>query len=348
MAERLSVLMPVYNAQSFLVPALESLLAQTVSAFELIAVDDGSTDASPEILQAYAAKDRRIRVIRKDQNQGVAAALNTGLAQCRGHLVARADADDLYARNRFARQLAFLDRRPGVGVVSCGFQRITEDGRLLDIDRPVTGSARLRFCMTLVNCLLHPGAIFRAGLVRAVGGYDERFWTAQDSDLWARLAPLTEFDNVPEILVRYRVHPASRMKTRGEAGRQLSLSVPQRRLAAYLDRPVSLEETAAAAGLFWGARSMNIAAIRAGLLVLEELAAKAAAIEPASVRRYFRLKVARALVRQARHRRRRAQAALYVEAARWRSDVMIAELGGLVVRQSRHQRLAQKIDARRW
>ncbi|MGF1607127.1 MAG: glycosyltransferase family 2 protein [Rhodothalassiaceae bacterium] len=344
---RLSVLMPVYNAERFLVEALDSLLAQSWSAFELIAVDDASSDASSQILHAYAGRDPRLRVIRQAVNGGVPAALNAGLHACRGELVARADADDVYARDRFAHQIAFLDRHPNIGVLSCGFQRMDPTGTLMDIDRPITGPSVIRFCMNFMNCLLHPGVVFRTAPVRRVGGYDERYWTAQDSDLWARLLPVTQFDNLPDTLVRYRVHPASRMKTRGEAGKRLSLSVPQRLLSAYLGRTVPISDVEAASELFRSSRPIGWAIIRTGLAVFREVVAQAERVEPAPVRRFFRHKVARSLVRQARHRERRAAAGLYMEAARWRHDVALAELGGYFADRSR-RRQVQKIDAGRW
>lgn len=197
----LSVLLPVYNAGRFLAEALESLAAQTFPDFEVIAVNDGSTDGSAEILRAAALRRPWLRVV--DQpNGGVAAALNRAFAESRGALLARMDADDIALPRRFERQVAFLDRHPEVGV--CG-TAIREFGpgtpRVLAYPRFNSG---IRARLVFGSALAHPTVVMRRPVLQAEAGpYSGQF---EDYDLWLRLAGRTEFANLPEVLLEYRIH----------------------------------------------------------------------------------------------------------------------------------------------
>src|SRR5262245_47416384 len=125
-----SVLMPVYNAGRFLAPALDSILAQTFADFELIAIDDGSSDGSGKVLAEFAARDRRVCVLTQE-NCGIVATLNRALELARAPLVARMDADDLSRPDRFAQQVAYLREHPDVAVVSGAMDQIDEDDAYL-------------------------------------------------------------------------------------------------------------------------------------------------------------------------------------------------------------------------
>lgn len=319
-APALSVIVSVRDGARYLPPALDDLLAQTFTRFELIVVDDASSDATPAILRAYARRDARLRVLTNERHRGLPASLNRALAAARAPLVARADADDGYAPDRFERQMARMAAEPGLGVLSCGFRRIDGDGRVTGTRTPTTGDAFIRFQMLFMNALLHPGVMFRTALVRQVNGYDEAYWTAQDSDLWARLLPLTRMDNLPDPLVNYRVHTASVMKTRGEAGRRLSLSVPRRLLSGYLLRDVSMDEARAAVDLFQDLRIMPPVELRAGERVLRETWRASRGREPPPVRDRFRRRVAASLGSQAAAASGAEAALLHALALTWRPD----------------------------
>lgn len=305
----LSVLMSVRDGGEHLPPTMASLLGQSFGDFELVLVDDGSDAPTRAVIEQQRAADRRIRLLRNDVSQGLAAALNRGLAACRAPLVARADGDDLHHPERFARQVAAMRARPRLGAISCGFRRIDGAGGPIDVRPAVTGPGRIRFRMLFMNSLLHPGAMFRAAAVRALGGYDPAYWTAQDSDLWARLADVAELDNLPEPLVDYRIHDASIMRRRGEAGRRLSLSVPARLQARYLGRPLDEADVAATVALFQSFSPLESDAIPRGERGLDAIWRVAAAKESAAVLGDFRATVARSLARQARWSGRRAPAA---------------------------------------
>lgn len=294
------ILLAVRDGARYLPAALDGLLAQHLREFRLLVVDDASTDETAAILAGAAARDRRITVLRNDTPTGLPASLNRGLAECTAPFLARADADDLYAPERLSSQLQRLLVDPGLGVLSCGYHRIDADGRRLGTVVPVSGHQRLRFHMLFMNGLLHPGVMLRTELLRRVGGYDTSYWTAQDSDLWARLSPLARIDNLEAPLVSYRVHPASVMKTRGRAGRELSLSVPQRLLSRYLDRAVSLPHTRALVGLYQGFETLDARSLDTALTLMRELDRQVRVREPAPVVRFFHGRVRQALIRQAR------------------------------------------------
>lgn len=327
-APALSVLLSVKDGERYLAESLDSLLAQSFADFELIAVDDGSRDATPAILADYAARDPRLRIETRPENRGLASGLNLALSRARAPVCARADADDLYARDRFEKQMARMAAEPGLGLLSCAFHRIDGEGRRIDTKPATTGDAFMRFQMLFMNPILHPGVMFRTELARRAGGYDEGYFTAEDSDFWARLAPLTRMDNLPEPLVSYRIHAASMVRTRDEAGRNLSLSVPRRLLSAYLGRELDQEEARAAVELYQGFTIMTPELALAGDRLLREVRRAARGREPAAVRAAFRRQAASGLLRQAWQSSRPADAAaLHLRALRWRPSR--SALGGL-------------------
>lgn len=291
--------MAVYNGERHLPEALDTLLAQTLSDFELVVVDDASTDRTAEILADYARQDGRLTVLRNEVNRRLPASLNRGLERCRASLVARADADDVYLPERLERQVAFLDQNPDVGVVGCAYHRIHEDGRRKDTKRPPRDHATIRARELFMSSLLHPGVVFRTHVVRSVGGYDEAYWTAQDSDLWARLRDRTRLTNLPDVLVEYRVHSGSVVGTRGDAGKRLSLSVPQRLLSETLGRPLDEDDVRAVVTLYQGFEAMEAPDVRRGLPLLWEVVGHLDRDEPRAARRWLRREAAASLLKQA-------------------------------------------------
>jgi len=197
--------MPVYNGERFLAEAIDSILGQTFADFEFVIVDDGSTDASPTILADYASRDPRIRVVGQ-ANAGIVAALNRGLAECRAPLVARMDADDSSLPARLERQVAFLAGHPRVAVVGTAFQLVSETGAAGPKVRHATGQAAISRGLRRGNCLAHPTVMMRRGVILAVGGYREFLRHAEDYDLWTRVVERHHLANLPECLLRYRVH----------------------------------------------------------------------------------------------------------------------------------------------
>lgn len=207
---RLTVLMPVYNCEAFVRESIESILGQTYRDFELLAVDDGSTDATPEILRSYA--DDRLRIVRNPGNLGLTPSLNVGLREARGALVARQDADDIAYPERFARQVAFLDAHPEVAMLGTQFVSIDERGhrRPLHLWMKCETSIGIRWQLLFENAFVHSSVMFRRDVVTGeFHGYDETFRTNQDFDLWTRMARRRPLRNLGQALIAVRGRVAS-------------------------------------------------------------------------------------------------------------------------------------------
>jgi glycosyltransferase involved in cell wall biosynthesis len=207
-----SVLMPCYNTSATLEHALRSLTSQTLKDFELVAVDDGSTDDTPKILMDWAAVDSRLRVIRIE-HRGIVTALNAGLEAVRSLYIARMDADDRSHPERLARQVAFLRAHPEIALVSClvsGFpaEKLREGLRIyLDWLNILVEDADIQREIFVESPLPHPSVMLRKEWLEKIGGYQDRGWP-EDYDLWMRLYLAgAHFAKLPEVLLDWRDDP---------------------------------------------------------------------------------------------------------------------------------------------
>jgi glycosyltransferase involved in cell wall biosynthesis len=203
----ISVVMSVYNGEKYLRAAVDSVLRQSFQDFEFIIINDGSTDRSSEILAAFVAEDSRIRII-EAPNQGLTKSLNLGLTYCHGRYVARMDADDVSLPDRFAKQVAFLDKSNETVAIGTAVELIDEDDESLGVwERPTTHEAvEKKHLRGLSGQIIHPSAMLRAKTLKEIGGYREDLSAAQDYDLFLRLAEIGRIGNLSEVLLRYRLH----------------------------------------------------------------------------------------------------------------------------------------------
>jgi glycosyltransferase involved in cell wall biosynthesis len=202
-----SVLMPVYNAGRYLADAVQSILDQTFADFELIAVDDGSTDSSKTTLDAFAKRDARVRVISRP-NTGIVGALNDAIAAARGEFLARMDGDDLSLPTRFEKQVAFLRENPAWVLVGTRVIMMDADGCPIGDMRSVAAGHET-IDSALMNGgwpIVHPTVMMRADAVRKVNGYRPGTFPNEDHDLFLRLAEVGRLENFQEPLLRYRRH----------------------------------------------------------------------------------------------------------------------------------------------
>jgi glycosyltransferase involved in cell wall biosynthesis len=210
-APRVSVLMTMFNAEAYLRPAIESLLAQSYPDFELIIVDDGSTDGSATVAEGFV--DSRIRLVRNATNRGQNACLNQGLALARGEFVARQDADDLSHPDRLKKQMRFLDDHPEIALLGANGKEIDGSGRFLGRTDLPRDTPSIRWGNLFCNSFLHSAVIFRAKVIcEEFGGYDEAFW-CQDYALFSRVGRKHGVANLAEPLISLRVHPESMMRS---------------------------------------------------------------------------------------------------------------------------------------
>jgi glycosyltransferase involved in cell wall biosynthesis len=210
---KVSVVMPAYNARRYVVEAIDSVLVQTLADFEFLIVDDGSTDETSEILKAYAARDRRVRVITQS-NSGVGAALNRGIEQARARYIARMDSDDVCLPQRFARQVQYLDTTPECVLVGSRVLIIDQDGLpLFEMESVQTTHERIdELLMQARWSVVHPSIMMRADVVRKLGGYNNALVPVEDHDLFLRLAEVGRLANLAEVLLRYRKHATNSVK----------------------------------------------------------------------------------------------------------------------------------------
>ena len=216
---RISVLMASHNAGRFLSPSIASIHNQVFRDWEMIIVDDASTDGSAEEAEAWAARDSRIRVVRNAENLGQTASLNRGLREARGTWIARQDADDLSHPMRLARQFEQVTADPALVLLGTAGRIINGDDRLTGLlDVPVTAQ-EISWLAPFLNPFLHTAVMFHTQTIRdRFGGYDPAFRIAQDYDLWTRVAAECPAANLPLRLVAYRHLETSLSK----AGRTLA------------------------------------------------------------------------------------------------------------------------------
>ncbi len=212
-----SVLMPVYNAARYLPEAIESVLGQTFDDFELITVDDGSTDGSLAILRDHATRDARLRVISRP-NTGIVGALNDGLAAARGPYIGRMDADDTCDATRLVRQVAYLDGHRSCVAVGTWVTRTDPYGSPVAEQTPPVDHAAIDAALLRAEggAMVHATMLIRREALERVGGWRAQYNWVEDLDLCLRLGEVGELANVPAALYRYRRHAESVCATRYE------------------------------------------------------------------------------------------------------------------------------------
>jgi GT2 family glycosyltransferase len=200
-----SVVMPVRDGEAFLREAIDSVLAEELSDLELVVVDDGSTDSTSSILEEYAARDARVRVHR-EAGDNLATAINRGFRRCRAPLFARLDADDVSIPGRLQAQVEFMNAHPEVVLLGGQALLVNESGVDFATARYPLEDGELRTALATGNPFVHSAVAISRRAFEAVGGYRENLDHAEDLDLWLRLAEQGKLANLPQPVVKYRIH----------------------------------------------------------------------------------------------------------------------------------------------
>lgn len=232
-----SVVMSVHDGERYLAAAIDSVLEQTLRDLELVVIDDGSTDSSPQILAAYASRDKRV-VVHSQQQAGLATSLNRGVAHSRSSLIARLDADDVAAPERLELQVEHLERNPEIGLVGGAVAFVDEDGRRFGHARYPATDAEIREAFETTTPFVHSAVTMRRSAFEAAGGYRPALPHAEDLDLWLRLSARSQLANLEETVVSYRIHP--RQSTVTELERQALSALGAR--VAWRARAVGLPD----------------------------------------------------------------------------------------------------------
>lgn len=221
MNPRVSIIMPAYNAERYIAAAIDSVIAQTYQAWELIVIDDGSRDRTAEIVKPHLAADGRIRYVFQE-NRKLPNARNTGIKHARGELIAFLDADDLWLPEKLALQVETLDRQQVDVVFGDGFMFADDDTRdesrsFSGSEGRITGSDMFKLLLT-GNKIAVLSAVVRSETLARVGGFDESLvFGCEDYELWLRLAEReASFCGMKEHLVRYRIHAGGMSSKRVE------------------------------------------------------------------------------------------------------------------------------------
>lgn len=199
-----SVIMAVYNGETYLRDTVLSILNQTFRDFEYIIVNDGSTDTTENILARFT--DPRMIVIRNKQNSGLAYSLNKGLAIAQGNYIARIDAGDLAVPERLKKQVTFLEQHPEIGIVGSYCSLVDEISDIIGIARVPLDDLEIRWISLLTNPFIHPSVMFRQNILCQYHlSYDPTFQASQDYELWTRLLEYTQGANLEDVLTVYRI-----------------------------------------------------------------------------------------------------------------------------------------------
>jgi glycosyltransferase involved in cell wall biosynthesis len=197
--------MPVYNTEKYLNESIESILNQTFKDFELLIINDGSTDKSEEIIKSYT--DERIRFINNEGNKGIPYTRNKGIQLSKGKYVAILDSDDYSYPDRLEKQIKFLEENPDFGLVGGGMKVINDKSENLGLfSIPDDPSEKIPVILLFYDCFAQSSVMLRKSALPEEH-YRISFPVSQDYDLWVRMSYNTKLWNIPEILINYRVHP---------------------------------------------------------------------------------------------------------------------------------------------
>lgn len=214
-----SILMPVYNGGRFLSRAVSSVTSQSARDFELLIIDDGSTDDSATQVAGFS--DPRIRLLKNEKNRGLVQTLNRGLSEARGEWIARCDSDDLWLPSKLEIQLAHGAADSKVALIGTNATLIDENDQFRGQFRTPASHEALCWDLCFRNPFVHSTVLFRRAVAQELGGYHD-IPAAEDYDLWSRMAAKHRLASVPQALVRYRLHGSSVMAKENAEGRKKS------------------------------------------------------------------------------------------------------------------------------
>jgi glycosyltransferase involved in cell wall biosynthesis len=232
----ITVLLPIYNCEKYIFDAINSVLQQTYSIFELLIIDDCSTDNTLKIAESF--QDARINIIKKEKNSGYTNSLNLGIKFAKGKYIARMDGDDVSLPERFEKQVAFLEKNADTIVCGCWYQILGTE----QIIKKPTQHEKIKLEMLRESAIGHPTAMLRNSILQENKIlYDTNFEPAEDYNLWVRLLAFGKFANIDEVLFLYRNHDSQISET--SKNRQRKLGTESRwKMLNYLKLNLSINE----------------------------------------------------------------------------------------------------------
>ena len=231
-----TVLIPTYNCAKYIVPAIKSVLAQKYADYELLILDDGSTDNTEEIISKIS--DSRVVYLKNSSNKGIVYTLNKGIDLAKGEYIARMDADDIVLGNRLQVQTDFLSKNPDYGIVGGWYQVTNENGKIIDTVEGVTNCSSAQLGLLFRNQFAHSVVTMRTDLAKQLK-YDPEFQYCEDYDLWVRFAEVSKVTNLPAYYLSYRWYSENSCNRKQKELKQAMLNL----LSRELDK-IEVEHTA--------------------------------------------------------------------------------------------------------
>jgi len=267
---KISVLMPVYNAENFLKEAIDSILNQTFKDFEFLIINDASTDDSKKIIMSY--DDKRIRYLENKKNLGVAKTLNRGLRLAKGEYLARMDADDISLPNRLELQYRKLKGDKNLAIIFSNINWINENGKsisIFSIYKLSTSPEEIYYDLQFRNYLMHPTVIFnRETIINEFGGYDERC-EAEDNDLWLRVSKKYKIVKLNKVLVKVRRSKQSKSVLFRKTLNESTIIIAQNNLQSLIGKPIKADVVSILADINPFSHSQQ--KIKEALIILNEV-----------------------------------------------------------------------------
>ena len=232
---KISLIMSVYNGEDYLAEAIDSVLNQTFGDFELIVINDCSTDSTSEILDKYSKLDSRVKVHTNEENLRLPSSLNKAISYAQGKYIARMDADDICLPERLERQYKFMEENPHIALSSCRFMTLKNGVITSGGCGGRSDNNSVKALLLVTNPILHPGIIAKADVIRSLG-YDKNFTCTEDMELWTRFVMAGHnVEIMPEYLMLYRLHDKQITETTLEKQRREIVAVQKKYYGEFLE-----------------------------------------------------------------------------------------------------------------
>jgi glycosyltransferase involved in cell wall biosynthesis len=262
----ISVILPVFNSKNYILSAVKSILDQSYTDFELIIIDDCSTDGSYEILSSVA--DSRILLVRNERNIGLVESLNLGLQMATGVYIARMDHDDISLSNRLESQIKFFSKNPSISVLGTGYQLIDQSGKPGYIYQQPESHEEIMWAMPFLCPIAHPTVMFRSSVISYELAYLKSATYAEDYELWERLSQKCKFANLPEPLLLLRKHEKNMTNIWRKEGFDIATTISKRRIEKVLGQSILYQNIRC---LYSQGRINSESAYASAILILELL-----------------------------------------------------------------------------
>lgn len=228
----LSVIIPVYNAEKYLITCLDSIKSQTYKNYEVIIIDDASTDDSQGIMKKYAKTDKRFRVYINNLNLRITKTLNKGIKIAKGKYILRMDADDWCYPERFEKQFKYMEKHPDIGVSGGTIEVCDKNLNIINKRKYPLSDSEVRKIIFRYSPFAHPATIWNAKLMKKIGGYNPNIPLSQDYELYFRIGNISKFGNIKDTILKLRTHDDSSSIIRGKFQEQYAIYT---RIKAFLE-----------------------------------------------------------------------------------------------------------------